>query len=235
MDKKSSILIAISLVITGFATLVLGNYLIFFMAVATNPDWDGLQASSNITFTGNVSSNESVNFTYNGITTSFCYKTTTSNPWCSNIVNAIDTNTSIIAASNLTAAINANATVRAYLIASDVTNITVLKYITVGRAGNSIPLSMNESITNGVFSSETLIGGKDIVYGQSATINYASIVMPLMGLLLMIAGLVFLLLEISGIGIGNNNKNESIKPNGGTRMLPSNRGSREASSGNERE
>lgn len=234
MDKKSSILIAISLVITGFATLILGNYLIFFMAVATNPDWDGLQASSNITFTGNVSSNESVNFTYNGITTTFCYKTTTSNPWCSNIVNVINTNTSVIAASNLTAAINANATVRAYLMASDVTNITVLKYITVGRVGNSIPLSMNESITNGAFSSETLVNGKDIVYGQSATINYASIVMPLMGLLLMIAGLVFLLLEISGIGISNN-KNESIKPNGGTRMLSSNNGGREANSGNERE
>ena len=236
MNKASSILLSITLVITGFATLVLGSYIVYAIGITTNPDWEGVAASGNLSFSaGNISNNETVNITsFAGVTTSFCFATSnistdTVPTWCHNVTLFYPFNSSDNAFRNLTSAINNNATTAAYVTATNGTNnYTLLTADTVGRNGNYIRTT--ETLANASWSNgATLTGGKDIVYGQTSTINYAGIVLPLIGLLLMVVGFVFLLASVRGFNMLAG-KNYNINSKTGIRDMYTHESSERSSS-----
>jgi len=238
MTKASSILLSIALVITGFATLVLGNYIVFAIAVTTNPDWNGLAASNTLTFTGNVSNGELVNITYGDAIYRFEFNTSHPNNGTDTLTaNAIRVNLttgynfSWLASGNLTNAINANVSTAAIVTASNTTNVTTLTADSVGRFYNSL-YATSENLASASWASTSLTGGKDIVYGQSSTISYAGVVIPLMGILLMVVGFVMLLATVKGFSLGTKSNFKADAKTGVREMYTGNE--RSSSSGDER-
>ncbi len=137
----------------------------------------GVYASGTLNFTGNVTCNQFVNvtnvagtkvpFEFN-ITDGGCVATGAGNVA---VTLASGQNTSTIAATNLTTAINANASIANTMTASNaVANKTVLTYDSYGTGGNSVILA--ESVT-GTWSSSTLTGGlaTDTYYNASQNVS----------------------------------------------------------------
>ena len=122
-------------------------------------------ATGTLNISGNVTCGELVNITSaEGVVTYFEYNVT-DEPSCADKNTAYDDvvlarfqNTSTIAATNLTAAINANATVSALVTATSTDGIITVTSDVVGTIGN-IPVS--ENLANGAWSSATLLGGTD--------------------------------------------------------------------------
>jgi hypothetical protein len=201
------IILAIFTAIMGFSLLTIGGYLYFSIASVADSGTKivtmGHQATGSITFSGNTSNGKLFNITNGENIYIFEFNTSTASPSvCSTpnciIVNVYNTNTSVKSSTNLTAAINANATVYALVHATDTTNVTTLTYPTRGIAGNSIVLSTNS--LNAISSG--LSGGVDDVTGQAAQNNinnYVIVTLPLMGLALMTLafGVIFITLKKS--------------------------------------
>lgn len=222
MTKASSILLSISLIISGFATLILGGYLVFTIVIATNPNYNGVAAYNTLTFTGNVSNGELVNITdaITGSVYRFEFNTTGTNPGtvcltanCIRVNVSIPYNTSIYGAANLTTAMNANTSFASLLTASNNNeNIAVVTYNTIGRTYNGV-VTTADTVTNAAWTNSAITGGQDRVMGQAETITYATIVLPLMGLLLMVFGFISLMASLTdfrinaGKGFSVNNKN----------------------------
>ncbi len=205
-DNKAQtqpILLGIMVVIMGFGMLTIGNYLYF--SLASNADAGtqialiGTSATGNLNISGNTSNNDLVNITSGTAVYRFEFNTSVASPTNCNtanciIVNVFNTNKSLNSATNLTAAINANASTAALVTATTVAgtngyNYTTLTYTSRGVAGNSIALA--ETGTNIAKSGTTLLGGVDDVTGQASQTslnNYASITFPIFGLALMILG-----------------------------------------------
>jgi len=122
-------------------------------------------ASGSLNITGNVTCGQLVNITApSGVVTYFEFNVT-DEPSCAakngaydDVVLARYQNTSTIAATNLTTAINANATVSAILTATSSSGLITVTYDTVGTNGN---IAVSESLTNGAWSGTTLTGGTD--------------------------------------------------------------------------
>lgn len=211
-NKKGNaaiIITGIFVAIVGFAMLVLGNYLYF--AIASSADAGkliavpGTRASGSLTFSGNTTTNELVNITNGVAIYRFEFNASYMGPSACNtnnciIVNVNNTNTSIISATNLTNAINNNASVAAFLTASNsVTNVTRLTYISRGTVGNAITISTNG--LNITTSGSTLSNGVNDVTGQASQTSlndYVTVTLPLFGLALMILGFAVVFISLKG-------------------------------------
>lgn len=130
-------------------------------------------ASGVLTFSGNVSNGELVNITNGNAVYRFEFNTTingSGTPACLT-TNCIPVNlnpsynvfynTSVLASGNLTAAINANASVAALVTAVNTTNTTTITADASGSSYNSIGTTENGAQT--AWGSSTLIGGGDRV------------------------------------------------------------------------
>jgi len=122
-------------------------------------------AAGTLTFTGNVSQNETVNVTSGSATYAFAFNiASTGIPAGQIAVNlgAGRNSTATDITTNLTAAINNNATVAALLTATRASaTVVTLQADTAGRAGNGI--GTTENTANGAWGAATLTGGLDTV------------------------------------------------------------------------
>ncbi len=201
------ILLAIMTVIMGFGMLTIGSYI--YYAIASNADAGTITldpARSSVgyfSFSGaNVSTNDTVTIANGTQSFTFEFNATkaspsvcsTLNPGCV-VVNIYNTNFSLNSSTNLTTAINANASVSQLVTASLSGNTTVITADTAGTGGNSIVLTDSAAqITHTDMS-----GGVAAVTGQEAQTslnNYAAIVFPLFGLALMILGFSVILITV---------------------------------------
>jgi hypothetical protein len=123
-------------------------------------------ASGALTFTGNVSNGELVNITNGVAVYRFEFNTTaagsaatclTTNCVIVNLTPGY--NSSVKASGNLTAAINANVSVAAFVTAVNTTNTTTITADTAGSAGNSI--GTVETLAAASWGAATLTGGSD--------------------------------------------------------------------------
>lgn len=122
-------------------------------------------ASGTLTISGNVTCGQLVNLTdRNGVVTYFEFNIT-NEPSCAaknaaydDVVLARFENTSTIAATNLTAEINTNATTSAAFTATSSLGVVTLTSDVIGRVGN---LAVSENLANGAWSAATLTGGQD--------------------------------------------------------------------------
>lgn len=139
---------------------------------------DNEAATGTITFTGNVSQNETVNFTVNAsyvVNFAFNHSNISGIPEGYNYINITGSyNGSDVAAYNLTVAINSNATLAAILTATNGTNATIVTYDTTGTAGNAIQTT--ETVTNASWASSTLTGGAVIDTFYNASLDVAETV-----------------------------------------------------------
>ena len=136
--------------------------------------------------------------TWTGDAVKSCF---TTNAICIPVSN---TNTSLGAATNLTAYINANASAAAIVTATLVGNTTVLTSTPAGAGGNAIVLT-DDSLPGDAarIVSTTMTGGwdDDRVTGQAsqtALNDYVGIVFPLFGLALLILGFSVILITLRG-------------------------------------
>lgn len=160
---KAGLVISTAVVLVIWAVLGIGVGLVQMYNTAGTP------ASGTIQFSGNVSNGELVNITNGASVYRFEFNTTGIDPpnvcLTANCIRVnvlapsglIGWNTSIRASGNLTAAINANATVAAIVSAQNTTNLTTLRAASVGIAGNSITLSDN----SGNIATSSMSGGTD--------------------------------------------------------------------------
>lgn len=96
-------------------------------------------------------------------------------------------NTSTFSASNLSSAINSNATLSAVLTATNSTaGAVLLTYGSVGTAGNTV--ATTETAANAAWGAATLTGGLAVALAAVQIVSYATTVIPLMGLALMVLG-----------------------------------------------
>jgi len=216
------ILLAIMTVIMGFGMLTIGTYIYF--AIASNADAGTLVASEgrisqgSFSFNGsNISSDAPGTITNVTITNGaavyiFEFNTTAAGTQACRTANCIlvnvrNTNTSLGAATNLTTAINANASVNASVTAARSGNITFVNSNFRSTAGNSIVLSDDSLPTDAaIITTTTMTGGVNDVTGQSSqnTLNnYVATTMPLFGLALMILGLAVIIITVRGSLGGN--------------------------------
>jgi hypothetical protein len=211
------IILAIFTVIMGFGMLTVGTYL--YYAIASNADAGtkiavvGQYASGNFNISGNVSNGDMANITNGAALYMFEFNTTSPSPSACQmanciIVNVYNSNDSLRAATNLTAAINANATLSPLVTASTTAgsngyNFTSISADTRGTAANSYSLA--KSGTNIAFSGATLSGGVNDVTGQTSQNslnNYVSVTFPLFGLALMILGFGVIFITLRRMGFG---------------------------------
>ena len=121
-------------------------------------------SSGTITFSGNVSNGELVNLTWGDAVYRFEFNTTALGADCQTAncirVNVTAfTNTSDGAATNLTTAINANASTAALVTATHSTNRTTVTADAIGRQYNL--LATAENAANAAWGAETLTGGSN--------------------------------------------------------------------------
>ena len=129
---------------------------------------NGNGAFATFTLSGNVTCGELVNVT-NGAGTQAIFEFNVTNAGAScaaknaaydDVVLALNQNSSTIAATNFTAALNANSTVSGTMTASNPSaGVVWLEYNTHGAAGDNAGVVLSEAVTNGVWSATTLSGG----------------------------------------------------------------------------
>jgi len=203
----------------GFGMLTIGSYI--YYAIASNADAgtitviDEIKSSgsfafngSNFTSAGNdlAGSKVALTITYGAAVYTFEFNTTTvGSPGCQTanciVIANTNTNNSLLGATNLTTAINANASTGAIVMANLSGNTTVITSQLTGVTGDSIDLT--ETITPvgqaGWVTTTTLTGGRDAVTGQASQTSlndYAGIVFPLFGLALMVLGFSVILITL---------------------------------------
>ncbi len=126
-------------------------------------------ATGTLTFSGNASCGEFINITTAaGTKITFEMNITSGSQagcvakreWADDVVMAYNYNTSTVAATNLTAAINANATISAVMTATNPSaGVVVLTHTVTGTTGNSV--ATTETATAASWAVATLTGGVD--------------------------------------------------------------------------
>ena len=223
-DKNGNaniIILGIMTCIMGFGMLTIGSYIYYSVANVADAGDITLSGSPNTAATGNWAfngtnitnytsalrtnvtiTNGSAVYIFEFYTLSYgtpaCF---TSNAICVPLINI---NTSLGAATNLTAYINANASAAAIVTATRVANTTVLTSTPAGAGGNAIVLT-DDSLPGDAarIVSTTMSGGHDddTVTGQAsqtALNDYVGIVFPLFGLALLVLGFSVILITLRG-------------------------------------
>lgn len=158
LDSVTNIIVALVLIVTlGAIGIFIADTTVTTTALTTT----SVNATGNLTITGNPNCGELVNITNAAGTLVTFYLNTT--PGCTktavyNNVN-ITVNSSTGTAINLTSAVNTNATLNATLTAANPTvGVMTLTYFITGNAGNSVATA--ETMANGSWiNGATLTGG----------------------------------------------------------------------------
>ncbi len=139
----------------------------------------GTTAAGTLTFSGNASCGEFINITTSaGTKITFEMNVTgaaecaAKQTWTDDVVMALNHNSTNESAENLTAAINANATISAEMAATNPSaGVVVLTYNTVGDDYNT--LATIETLAAGAWAAATLTGGvdKDTYYDASQNVS----------------------------------------------------------------
>ena len=223
-DKNGNaniIILGIMTCIMGFGMLTVGSYIYYSVANVADAGDITLSGTPDTAATGNWAfngtnitnyttttrtnvtiTNGSAIYIFEFYTLSYGTPTCfTANAICVPLVNI---NTSLGAATNLTAYINANASAAAIVTATRVANTTVLTSTPAGAGGNAIVLTDDSIIPETTrIVSTTMSGGwdDDTVTGQAsqtALNDYVGIVFPLFGLALLILGFSVILITLRG-------------------------------------
>ncbi len=139
----------------------------------------GTTAAGTLTFSGNASCGEFINITTSaGTKITFEMNVTgdancaAKQTWTDDVVMALNHNSTNESATNLTAAINANATISAEMTATNPSaGVVVLTYNTVGDDYNT--LATTETLAAGAWAASTLSGGvdEDTYYDASQNVS----------------------------------------------------------------
>lgn len=120
---------------------------------------DDAYATGTLTLTGNVTTGEWINITAGGATYAFYINMTgTVAPGGWNVVEVTHGyNTSLLAVTNISTAINNNATLAALITATNGTNTTIVTADAAGETANTY--GTTETITNGAWGAALMSGG----------------------------------------------------------------------------
>lgn len=179
-------------VIVGAAMLYIGLFINATLSGQFDSTLSPASATGSLTFSGNTSCGEYVNITTGASVLVPLYFNLSSG--CSAAPGGVATvslaaggNTSTFSASNLSAAINGNATLSAILTASNSSaGVVLLTYDTTGTAGNAV--ATTETAANAAWGATTLTGGQAGNSAWAGTKNNVNTAFVILGLALLVGG-----------------------------------------------
>lgn len=187
-EKQSGIMASVNIVLALVLITVVGGVGLFisdtvYDTSASTVTSAAVASRGTLTLTGNTTCGELVNVTnVAGSKAVFVFNQTGAG--CAAVLGAYDDvvvpnmgNTSTISATNLTTAINNNATINATMTATNPSaGVVLITYTTAGTVGNTV--ATVETLTNGAWDAATLTGGLAItalgamqnnIYGSGQT------------------------------------------------------------------